>query len=314
MRGDYKLTVFAAGCGDCILIEAHHKRCYRCPLPRRWRARRDQRRGAGLRADIRKACGNNHLDVFISTHPDKDHVGGFCELFHCGPPDSWVADPSSTTQRSSSTKSGALPTAPTRTTRPPSPSHWSMRSSGARPAGHLAGDLRQPSGHHGHYDAHHRHHHPGLEWRLLAPTRRPNGTSPRRRTAVPVLVQPTSLVIQWDRHPQLGRTRRFPYRRRHLGRGTERLDREVLANNPEHLAWHILLAPHHCSRRSIGRVWNGGCIDVGFSRNWRVRLLRLANSRAWLRRCQQPACNPRRQHSAFLSCQAAFPAHSRARW
>ena len=43
--------------------------------------------------DIRKACGNDHLDVFVSTHPDKDHVGGFCEVFHCGDPNFWDSDP-----------------------------------------------------------------------------------------------------------------------------------------------------------------------------------------------------------------------------
>ncbi|MGH6979233.1 MAG: hypothetical protein ACRED4_08090, partial [Brevundimonas sp.] len=43
--------------------------------------------------DVRRACDDHHLDVFVSTHPDKDHVGGFCALFHCGHPDSWVADP-----------------------------------------------------------------------------------------------------------------------------------------------------------------------------------------------------------------------------
>ena len=44
----------------------------------------------------------------------------------------------------------------------------------------------------------------------------------------------------------------------------ERIDREVHARNPEHLSWHILVALHHCSRRSLGRVWNDGEVDEEF--------------------------------------------------
>ncbi|EGR3000164.1 hypothetical protein DC904_03565 [Vibrio parahaemolyticus] len=42
--------------------------------------------------DIKDACSNNHLNYFISTHQDKDHVLGFTELFHCGKPESWKKD------------------------------------------------------------------------------------------------------------------------------------------------------------------------------------------------------------------------------
>lgn len=39
--------------------------------------------------DIKDACSNNKLNLFVSTHQDQDHVLGFSELFHCGNPDNW---------------------------------------------------------------------------------------------------------------------------------------------------------------------------------------------------------------------------------
>ncbi|KGD62377.1 hypothetical protein F1529_03625 [Alcanivorax sp. VBW004] len=39
--------------------------------------------------DIRDALEDGQLDVFINTHPDKDHVSGFKDLFHTGCPTSW---------------------------------------------------------------------------------------------------------------------------------------------------------------------------------------------------------------------------------
>jgi len=44
----------------------------------------------------------------------------------------------------------------------------------------------------------------------------------------------------------------------------ERIEQEVHAKNPDSLAWHILVAPHHCSRHSIGRVNNGNGNDAEF--------------------------------------------------
>src|ERR1043165_4285475 len=94
MRGDYRLTVFAAGGGDSVLIEAHHKVVLTDIHYRANRAQDDTDNEApDFAPDIRKACENHHLDIFVSTHPDKDHVGGFCELFHCGHPDTWESDP-----------------------------------------------------------------------------------------------------------------------------------------------------------------------------------------------------------------------------
>ena len=44
----------------------------------------------------------------------------------------------------------------------------------------------------------------------------------------------------------------------------ERIHDELLDDDADALAWHILLALHHCSRRSIGRVENSGTKDEKF--------------------------------------------------
>src|SRR5690606_1734760 len=99
-----------------------------------------------------------------------------------------------------------------------------------------------------------------FEWRLLAPTPAewdiPN-------TDPPTSSNPTSLVIQWTVTRGWGDNKILI-----LGDTSvdvlERLEKDVQQKNPEHIAWHVLIAPHHCSRRSIGRVWNGGSIDEEF--------------------------------------------------
>ena len=42
--------------------------------------------------DIRKTLSENTLDIFINTHPDKDHVSGFADLFYTGNPSNWSKD------------------------------------------------------------------------------------------------------------------------------------------------------------------------------------------------------------------------------
>lgn len=88
----------------------------------------------------------------------------------------------------------------------------------------------------------------------------------------PTSSNPTSLVIQWTIKRSWG-TNRFLLCGDTSVEVLERLEEEVYRKNPNHLAWHVLLAPPHCSRRSIGRVLNGGCVDES-SRNRQARSLR----------------------------------------
>jgi len=266
MRGDYKLTVFAAGCGDSVMIEAHHKVVL---TDIHYRANRAQDETddevPDFAPDIRKACGNHHLDVFVSTHPDKDHVGGFCELFHCGDPDEWDSDPDDAEPKIIvdeiwCSPYGADPHYVTDQSKPlvdeiqrrrALEGTWQAERDGNRlkivdTSTHATGSITA-----------------NFDWRLLAPTPE-EWDIPKAEEGCPqTSSNPTSLVIQWTVKRNWG-DNQFLIAGDTTVEVLERLEREVHRGNPDHLAWHVLLAPHHCSRRSIGRVWNGGCVDEEF--------------------------------------------------
>jgi hypothetical protein len=266
MRGDYKFSVFAAGCGDCILIEAHHKTVLTDVHYRASSAQDETNDGVlDFAPDVRKACGNHHLDVYVSTHPDKDHVGGFCELFHCGPPGDWIADPKDVEPKIIvdeiwCSPYGANPHYVTDQAKPLVDEIKRRKALQGAWQGDLAGNrlvIMDTTTHsEGSVTS-------GLDWRLLAPTPA-EWDIPKADEGCPqTSSNPTCLVIQWTVTRSWGKNQML------IAGDTsvevlERLEREVHAKAPDHLAWHILIAPHHCSRRSIGRVWNGGCIDEEF--------------------------------------------------
>lgn len=263
MRGDYKVTVFAAGCGDSVMIEAHNKVVLTDIHYRKSQAEDDENdQVPDFAPDIRKACGDSHLDVFVSTHPDKDHVAGFCEIFHCGHPDSWDSDPDEGEPKIIIDEIWCSPYGanPHYTTDQAKPLVDEIKRRKA-----LIGTLDGDRGGNRLVIMDTATHTSGkitdsFEWRLLAPTPAewdiPN-------TDPPTSSNPTSLVIQWTVTRGWGDNKILI-----LGDTSvdvlERLEKDVQQKNPEHIAWHVLIAPHHCSRRSIGRVWNGGSIDEEF--------------------------------------------------
>ena len=90
---DDKLTVFSVGNGDTILIEAHGKTIL---TDVHYRARvddDDDGEALDFTSDLRDACANDRLDIFVLTHPDKDHLRGFSDIFHVGRPEDWDDDP-----------------------------------------------------------------------------------------------------------------------------------------------------------------------------------------------------------------------------
>jgi hypothetical protein len=104
----------------------------------------------------------------------------------------------------------------------------------------------------------------GLRWRLLAPTPAEWNIPKAAPGEPPTSSNPTSLIMQWTVTRSWGDSQIL------ICGDTcvevlERIHDTILRRNPEWLDWHILIAPHHCSRRSIGRVWNGGCIDEEFA-------------------------------------------------
>ena len=103
----------------------------------------------------------------------------------------------------------------------------------------------------------------GLDWRLLAPTPEEADIPESDDLDKPNSSNPSSLVIRWT--ITVGGTVNYVL----LGGDStvkiwERLHDKMLGDDPDALAWHILLALHHCSRRSIGRVENSGTKDEKF--------------------------------------------------
>ena len=89
-----KITVFASGNGDSVLLQAHGRTVmtdinYRASLCQD----EDNKEAPDFAPEIRTACPEDHLDVFVLTHPDKDHLAGFGELFHLGKSEDWDDDP-----------------------------------------------------------------------------------------------------------------------------------------------------------------------------------------------------------------------------
>ncbi|MEZ8052187.1 hypothetical protein [Vibrio atlanticus] len=72
------------GNGDCILIKSGDK-----TVLTDIKYRTSSEDSYDIAPDIKDACSNNKLSLFISTHQDQDHVLGFAELFHCGKPENW---------------------------------------------------------------------------------------------------------------------------------------------------------------------------------------------------------------------------------
>lgn len=261
-----KITFFASGNGDSVLLQAHGRAimtdiCYRAS-----RCQDDDDDDApDFAPDIRAACRDDHLDIFVLTHPDQDHLCGFGEVFHLGSPDEWDDDPDEGPVKIIVDEIWCSPYAadPHYTTEVSKPVINEIKRRKAlrgTPAGDRDGNRLVVMDTDSHKSGTVTD---GLDWRLLAPTAEdaniPESVDPDK----PNSSNPSSLVIRWTvtvggkaNHVLLG------------GDSTvevwERLHDEVLGDEPDTLAWHILLSLHHCSRRSIGRVENPDTEDETF--------------------------------------------------
>ena len=266
MRGDNKLTIFAAGCGDTFLIEAHNKTILTDIHYRRNGAEdEDNDDVPDFAPDIRDACPDHHLHVFVLTHPDKDHLGCAEVIFHLGPPETWQADPKDGDPTIIIDEIWCSPYAvnPHYVTDQAKPfvdeikRRYKLRgTSGGEKNGNRLVVMDTSTHSTGSIVS-------GLEWRLLAPTKAEWDIPKAPEGETPTSSNPTSLVIRWT--VTVGGFKNYVF----LGGDAtvevmERVDREARAKDAERVAWHVLVALHHCSRRSIGRVWDDGNTDEEF--------------------------------------------------
>ena len=248
---DNKITFFAVDNGDSVLLEAHGKTImtdlkYRIPDPNNGNSDLDD-----IAPIILGACNNDRLDVFVLTHPDKDHLLGYDKIFHVGAPHHLSLKPTDGDVKIIVDEIWCSPYAlkPNYVTDEAKPvldeisRRYKLSNSvegllnGNRLRVLTAGNGEQESllG--------------GLEWRLLAPTASEAEIPRASKNEPEKSSNPSSLVIQWS--VTVGNSTSKVL----LGGDStvevwERINSDYRTFQKE---WNILLAPHHCSRHSIGR-------------------------------------------------------------
>ena len=84
-----RATFFPVGNGDTTLIEVDGK-TIQTDINYRDNAENEEQPEYDFAPDLQDACykgsRNYRLSLFVLTHPDKDHLGGFARIFYCGEP------------------------------------------------------------------------------------------------------------------------------------------------------------------------------------------------------------------------------------
>ncbi len=245
-----KITFFACDNGDASLIQAHGQTVM-TDNNYRLKAADENDDTNDYAPIIRKSCDNDYLDVFILTHPDEDHLRGFSEIFHLGKPDSRDDDPDEgdvkiVVNEIWCSKYSENPNYVTDASKPLLSEIKRRKKLIGTADGEKNGNrlvvltstdrsLNKITD--------------GLEWRLLAPND-DEGDIPKAKEGEPKnSSNPASLVIQWN--ITVGsKTSKILLGGDSTVEIWERLSEEA---TDDELEWNVLLAPHHCSRHSLGR-------------------------------------------------------------
>lgn len=245
------ITVFSVGNGDSIFIDALDKKILTDINFRKAAEDEDDDEAPDISEDIRNACSDGHLDIFVLTHPDADHLRGFEELFHTGSPSDWSYDDNADDKLlADEIWCSSYATHPNYKNDISKPLlHEIKRRNALRgtAGGNETGNRLKvcESGDEVEVNA-------NILATVLAPTANEVDIGTDKINDNWPSSNPTSVVINWNIQIE-GKGNRM------LSGGDapveiwERIYDEKYENEQGDLAWHILIAPHHCSRYALGR-------------------------------------------------------------
>lgn len=264
-----RATFFPVGNGDTSFIEADGKTIL-TDVHYRDDAEHDDEPEYDFAPDIQDACftspRNYRLSIFVLTHPDKDHLGGFTKLFYCGDPANYASRPKSDdklilVEEIWVSSYGAEPNYETDISKP------------------VIDEIRRRIALHGKNGANQDGNRirildtksavttnkfsANITWTLLAPTPEEAKVEEGDDDENQPSSNDSSLVIRWTVTVDGGQN--------HLllgGDATVEVWDRIWSDNrkqAEQLRWHILLAPHHCSRGAMARKDDDDCYEYSDS-------------------------------------------------
>ena len=246
-----QITFFAVDNGDSVLLEADGHTIMTDVNYRAAASDENNKEVNDFAPIIRRACGDSALSLFILTHPDEDHLRGFGAIFHLGDPGRWEPDPDDGDVLLRVDEIWCSPYAvnPNYTTDVSKPvldeikRRYKLISTAAgQQDGNRLRVMTAGSGGQEVFSSR-------ISFRVLAPTFDeadiPKAAEGEARNSS----NPSSLVIQWSINVG-GKASRIMLGGDSTVEVWERIERDYSHDAKN---WSILLAPHHCSRRSMGR-------------------------------------------------------------